>query len=153
MEDFTDTGISTGEYIIFYQGDPINHDTHVTGPVVQSSAESEYNSACTAVMYLAHLRMLIHEWLNKDPDMVPEEAPLIVLDIKYAMGMYNKGKDTKHKMHIGRRMHFSRNAEKCKIQKIDWCEGGLKLAGIATKNVGEYILTPRMKYIMIRLNN
>ena len=33
-----DTGRSTGEYIIFYQGGPIDHDTHVTGPVARSSA-------------------------------------------------------------------------------------------------------------------
>ena len=36
----TDTGISTGEYIIFYQGWTMDHDTHVTGTVDQSSAES-----------------------------------------------------------------------------------------------------------------
>ena len=30
---FPDTGISKGAYIIFYQGGPIDHDTHVTGPV------------------------------------------------------------------------------------------------------------------------
>ena len=35
---FPDTGRSTGEYIIFYQGGPIDHDTHVRGPVAQSSA-------------------------------------------------------------------------------------------------------------------
>ena len=39
-----DTGISTGAYIIFYQGVPIDHGTHVPGPVSQSSAESEYNT-------------------------------------------------------------------------------------------------------------
>ena len=33
--------------------------------------------------------MLIHELLNKHPDMVPEEAPLIVLDSKSAMCMAN----------------------------------------------------------------
>ena len=45
--DFPDTGKSTGAYIIFYQGVPIDHGTHVSGPVAQSSAESEYNAACT----------------------------------------------------------------------------------------------------------
>ena len=34
--------------------------THVPGPVAQSSAESEYNAACTAGMALAHFRMLVH---------------------------------------------------------------------------------------------
>ena len=43
-----DTGRSTGAYIIFYQGGPIEHLTHVLGLVTQSSTESEYNAACTA---------------------------------------------------------------------------------------------------------
>ena len=43
-QDFPDTGRSTGAYNIFYQGGPIDHGTHVPGPVDQSSAESEYNA-------------------------------------------------------------------------------------------------------------
>ena len=39
------------------------------------------------------------------------------------------------------------------MHKIDWCEVGLKLADIATKNVGEPDLTPKMKYIMVKLDN
>ena len=35
---FPDTGRITGSYIIFYQGGPIDHGTHVTGPVAQLSA-------------------------------------------------------------------------------------------------------------------
>ena len=49
-EGCPDTGRITGEYIIFYQGGPIEHGTQVPGPVDQSSAESEYNVACTAGM-------------------------------------------------------------------------------------------------------
>ena len=108
-QDFPDTGRSTGAYIIFYKGGPIDHGTHVTGPVAQSSAESEYNAACTVGMALAHFRMLVHELLNEDPDMVPKEAPLIVLDSKSAMCMAKNGKDTKHTRHISRIMHFVRN--------------------------------------------
>ena len=59
-QDCPDTGISTGVYIIFYQGGPIDHGTHVPGAVSQSTAESEYNAAWTAGMALAHFRMLIH---------------------------------------------------------------------------------------------
>ena len=66
-----DTGIITGAYIILYQGGPIDHGTHVPGPVSQSSAESEYNAACNSGMAIAKFRMLIHELLNKDPDVVP----------------------------------------------------------------------------------
>ena len=104
-------------------------------------------------MALAHFRMLVHELLNEDPDMVPKEAPLIVLDSKSAMCKAKNGKDTKHNRHISRIMHLVRNGEKCKMHKIDWCEGVLKLADIGTKNVSESDLTPRMKYIMVRLEN
>ena len=104
-------------------------------------------------MALANFRMLINELLNEDPDMVPKEDPLIVLDSKYAMCMAKNGKYTKHNSHIARRMHLVRNVEKCNMHKIDWCEGGLQLSEIVTKNVSEPDLTPRMKYIMVRLEN
>ena len=104
-------------------------------------------------MDLAHFRMIIHELLNKDPDILPEEAPLIFMDSKSAMCMAKNGKDTTHTRHISRRMHLVGNGEKCKMHKIDRCEGGLQLADIGTKNVSEPDLTPRMKYIMVRLEN
>ena len=111
-QDFPDTERSTGAYIIFYQGGPIYHGTHVPGPVAQSSAESEYNAACTAGIALAHFIMLIHELLNKDTEIVPEEAHLIVLDSKSAMCMAKNDKDTKHTRHIARRMHSVSIGEK-----------------------------------------
>ena len=57
---FPETGRSIGAYIIFYQGGPIDHGTHVPVPVAQSSAESEYNAEYTAGMALAYFIMLIH---------------------------------------------------------------------------------------------
>ena len=62
-------------------------------------------------------------------------------------------KNTKNTRHISRRMHSVRNGEKCKMHKIDWCEGGLQLADIGTKNVSETDLKQRMKYIMVSLEN
>ena len=102
-------------------------------------------------MALAHFKMLINEFLNKDPDIVTYEAPLIVLVSKYDICTAKNGKDIKHTRYIARRMHLVRNEEKCKIHKIDWREGGMQLADIATKNIDEPDLTPRMKYIMVRL--
>ena len=116
-QDCPDTVRSTGAYIIFYKGGPIDHGTHVPVPVAQSSAESEYNAACTVGMVLAHFRMLVHELLNEYPDMVPKESLLIVLDSKSAMCMAKNGKGTKHTRHIARIMHFVRNGEKCNMQK------------------------------------
>ena len=67
--------------------------------------------------------------------------------------MGNSGKDAKHTKHIARRMHSVSNGEKCKMHKIHWCEGGLKLADIYTKNEGEHDLKPGLKYIMVRHHN
>ena len=39
------------------------------------------------------------------------------------------------------------------MHKIDWCEGGLQFADIVTKNVSEPDQTPRMKCIMVRIEN
>ena len=55
-QDCPDTGRSTGAYIIFYQGGPIYHGTHVLAKIAQSVAESEYNAAFTAGMDLAHFQ-------------------------------------------------------------------------------------------------
>ena len=96
-------------------------------------------------MDLAHFRMFIHEFLNKDPDIVPEEDPLIVLDSKSAMCMAKNGKDTKHTRHISRRINFVINGEKCKMHKIYWFEGGMQLADIGTDNVSEPDITPSDK--------
>ena len=65
--------------------------------------------------------------------------------------MANSFKDTKLTRHISRIVHFLRNVENCKIHNMEWCEGGLQLADIATKNVGENGLNNIMKYILVRL--
>ena len=65
-------------------------------------------------MDLEHFTMLIHELLNKDTDIVPEESPLIILESKSAICMANNGKDTKHIRHIPSRMHLVSNGEKYK---------------------------------------
>ena len=75
------------------------------------------------------------------------------MDRKYAVYMDKNGKYTNHTRQIYRRVHFVRNEEKWKMYKIDWCEGGLKLEDIATKNVGDNYLNNRMKYVMVRLEN
>ena len=88
-------------------------------------------------MALAHCRMLIRELLNKGTYIVPEEAPLIILDSKSAVCMAKNGKDTKPTSHIAIRVYFGSRGEKCKMHKIDWCEVSLQLADISTKNFGE----------------
>ena len=67
--------------------------------------------------------------------------------------MAKNGKDTKNTRHITRLVHFVRKCEKYKFKNIYCYEGGLKLGDIETKNVGENDLNPRMKYIMVRIDN
>ena len=103
---FPDTGRITVTYIIFYQGGPIDHGTHVPGPFSQSSTESDYNVAHNSGMALANLRMLIHGFLNKDPDIVLEEYTLIILESKSTVFMDENGKDTNHTRDILKRSTF-----------------------------------------------
>ena len=68
-------------------------------------------------MALTHFRMLIHEFLNKDKDIFPEEDPLIILDSESSACMAHNGKDTNHTRHIYRRVNLVRNGENCKMHK------------------------------------
>ena len=79
-------------------------------------------------MALACFRMLIHEFLNKNPDIVPEEAPLCILYSKSSVFMVKNGKDTKETRQIDKRVHFVSDGEELKMHRIYWCEGGLQLA-------------------------
>ena len=63
-------------------------------------------------MVLAHSGVLIHKLLNKYPDIVTEEAPLIVLDGKSAMCMAENGSDTKHTRHIARKIKICKEWRK-----------------------------------------
>ena len=50
--------------------------------------------------------------------------------------MANNGNDTKHTRHIAKILNFVRNGEKWNMNKVYWCEGGLKFSDIADKNIG-----------------
>ena len=69
------------------------------------------------------------------------------------MCMAKNGKGAKHTRRIASRIHFVIDNENFKTHKIEWCEVGIQLADIDTKNVDDNYLTPRMKYIMLRLDN
>ena len=63
-------------------------------------------------MELSHFSMLRSELMNKDPDVVPEQTPLIISNSKSAVCKDNNRKDTKQTRHISRVMHFGGNGEK-----------------------------------------
>ena len=85
--------------------------------------------------------------------MVPEQAPLIILDRKSAICMVNNGKDTKHTIHTATIMHLVRNGEERNMHKQMWCETCLQLVDIGAKNVREDELNPRLGYAMVILDN
>ena len=103
--------------LFFYQGGDFYYCTHVPGPVSQSSAEIEYNETFNLGMVLAHSIIINNELLNKDTYVVPEQSPLIILDIKSAVCMGNNCKDTQHTRHIFRRMYFVINGEQWNLYK------------------------------------
>ena len=57
------------------------------------------------------------------------------MDSKSSVCMVDNVKDTTHTRHIARRVIFLINGDKCKLHDIDWCEGGLQLEYIETKNL------------------
>ena len=97
--------------------------------------------------------MLIHELLNKDPDIAPYKASLIVLDSKFSICMAKNREYIKHTRHITTRKHFIRNGENCKMHKVDLWGGGLEWAEIASKSVGDPDLTLIIIYIRVILDN
>ena len=107
---------------MFYQGGLIDNCTNVTGPVSQSSAESEYNVVCTIGMELLSFIILNSLLVNKDPDVVPEQAPLIILGSNVAVYMANNCKDAKHIRKFSSRMYFVRNGVECNLHNTVWCE-------------------------------
>ena len=70
-QDCTDTGRSTGSWIVFYEGETIDYWTHVPGAVAHPGASSEYNAAWYAVIDLWNLIMISIELINMDPDIGP----------------------------------------------------------------------------------
>ena len=75
---FLDTDRTTGAYIVFYQDVSIDSCTHVSGQFSQSSAEIYYNASCTAGMPLSHFRILNIVLMKNDPDVIPEQAFVII---------------------------------------------------------------------------
>ena len=76
-------------------------------------------------MDLSNFGILNNELMKKDPDLVPEQAPLTILDIKSDVCIYKNGKDTKQTIHISTWMYSVRNGKEWNLHKIVLCEGGL----------------------------
>ena len=67
--------------------------------------------------------------------------------------MTKRGKETKNTNHISRKMNLLRNGKECNFKNIVWCERGLHLSDIGTKNVRKHKLNYIFGYDMVRLEN
>ena len=101
----------------------------------------------------ANFMMLNNEFLNKDIDVVSEQASLNILDSKSALFMDKNGKETKHTRQNPRIMNFVRNGIYCSLYKTVWYDISLQLAEIVTNNVREYELNYRLGNAMLALDN
>ena len=88
-------------------------------------------------MDIAHFRMINYYSLNKNADVVPEQAPLIILDVKSSVCMDKNGEDTKHTRHIFIIVNFLRNGEEYNFHKTVWCDGGLQLEDVPKTRHGK----------------
>ena len=106
-----DTGRSTGGYISFNQGGPVDYGSHLPVPVAMSSGEAEYISAAVACMRASHLRILIyglrHMGSNEyDQDNVNMEPAIMIIDNEAAIAMAKCNKDMVGNRHLARRYHY-----------------------------------------------
>ena len=85
-------------------------------------------------MALAYFIILNNEFLYKNPDVVPEQASLIILDRKSDIYMANNDKETKHNIHIYIKMNLVRNGDectrKCGVREVwNWKKLELRMVG------------------------
>ena len=100
-------------------------------------------------MALAHLIILHNQLTNKDPDVVPEQSPLIILYSKLDVYISKNGKYTKQTRHLSIIMHFVINIRDCNLHETVWFEEVLQLEDIGTNNVREYELNSILGYDIV----
>jgi hypothetical protein len=150
-QDCPDTGRSTACYTVTYMGGVIDHTTHMPAIVALSSAEAEYNGACTASMATDHHRMMLNELEKLDPDANPSPIPLLMDSIS-AIAMSKSIKDTKRTRHIQRRMHYVREAEAQGRILPGWINQKFQFSDIGTKNTTVEDLESRIKTMMVEVS-
>ena len=139
-QDDVDTGRSTGGYIIFKSGGPIDHRCHLPVPVALSTGEAEYLAAAVACTAAQHIRMMNYDLYHlTDKDYVPENtekypASNIILDSSAAIAIASSDKDTKRTRHILQRYHFVRQGSALGQHQLGWIGTTDQMADPLTKN-------------------
>ena len=147
-QDCPDTGRSTGAYIIFSQGGPVDFATFVPVPIAMSSAEAEINASANAGMALSHVRMLCNEMNNTEVDQLWDPPILQLCDSSSAVTIINSEKDVKSLRHCKRRLMYSRQVTKEKEQCTVFISNEYMMADIGTKNLDAEPIQRISKFIM-----
>jgi hypothetical protein len=129
--DDTDTGRSTGCFILTYMGGIVDHSSNMPDPVALSSAKAEYNEGCVAFMAASHLRMLLYELEGVDESSM--EPTMMFFNSKSAIAMGSSYWDTKHTRHIMRHYHYVRNEIVAKRFTMEWIGTEFMISDIGTK--------------------
>jgi hypothetical protein len=107
--DDTDTGRSSGCFMIFYMGGVVEHSSNMPDSVALSSAEAEYNEVCLACMATAHLKKFLEDLELPFADDKKSKKPIqIFIDNMSAVDMGASFKDTQRTQHMMRRYHYVR---------------------------------------------
>jgi hypothetical protein len=106
FQDDIDTSRSTGGYIGFMQGAPVDHYSGCPVPISDSTCEAEYCMYSLALRAAAFLRKIFNEFNGYDSDK-PMTVPLGV-DSQSAIDTAKSEKETSRTRHIARRMHYVR---------------------------------------------
>ena len=139
-QDDVDTGRSTGGYIIFKSGGPIDHRCHLPVPIALSTGEAEYLAASVACTAAQHIRMMNYDLYHlTDQDYKPENtetypASNIILDSAAAIAIAQLDKDTKRTRHILQRYHFVRQGSALGQHQLGWISTNNQMADPLTKN-------------------
>jgi hypothetical protein len=130
-QDCPDTGRSTGGYYVLFCGGIVDSSSNVPGPVAMSSAEGEFMQACAGAISVAHIKMLVLELDNKDPD----ETLTVPIMVDNQSTIASSLRDTKRTRHIARRFHYVRWATDEGHIKLVWTPSHLMLADVLSKNL------------------
>ena len=147
-QDCPDTGKSTGCYIHFMQGGPVDFSTFVPSPVAMSSAESETNAGANAAMAMQYIRMIRNELDGREVDLLTDPPLLMLCDNSSAVTIANTDKDVKSMRHCKRRLFYMRQLRKEKELMYQYLDNQFMVADIGTKNLDTTTLQPLIKVIM-----
>lgn len=126
--------LSTGCYLILYQGGIVDMNSFVPSIIAQSSAESESNTMCVGAMAAANARMIIMELRTGDSG-ASYTVPMLV-DSTAAIAINCNDKDTRRTRHIERRWLYTRSERRCGHLAIYHVSGDdYQLADLGTKSI------------------